>query len=423
MTIDPEDTLVEKGAVAISADRIAAVGPESAVGARFLAAKTIDARGGIIMPGLVNTHTHAPMTLFRGLADDLPLMTWLNDYIFKAEGRYLNPETVYKATLLSCAEMLLSGTTTFCDGYFFEDSVAEAVQECGMRAILGQGIVDFPAPGVPEPDKNVAEALRFIRKWQGKTSLISPCLFCHSPYTCSEKTLREARYVADETGSLFQIHVAETITEVTQLRERHGLSPVKYLDRIGVLNPRTLVVHAIWVDQKDIACMARKKVGVSVATESQMKLASGVPPVPAFLNHGLDVGIGTDGCASNNNLDMFGEMGATARLHKVMSLDPTVLDARQVLRLATHGGARAIGLGDRIGSIEVGKKADLVIIDTYKPHLTPLYDPVSLLVYAASGSDVRDVIINGRLVVQDGRLLTIEIETVIDAVERLCREI
>ncbi len=366
---------------------------------------------------------HAPMTLFRGLADDVPLMTWLDDYIFKAEARWINPETAYTATLLSCAEMLLSGTTTCCDGYFFEDSVATAVEESGMRAVLGQGIVDFPAPGVPEPKKNVAEALGFIQEWLGKTPLISPGLFCHSPYLCSEKTLREARRAADETDCLLQIHVAETQSEVKQIRQQHGLSPVQYLDSIGVLNSKTLAVHAIWVDEADIDSMAKKGVGVSVTTESEMKLASGVAPVPAFLQRGIAVGLGTDGCASNNNLDMFQEMDFVAKLHKVENLDPTALDARQVLRLATIGGAEAIGLRDRTGSLEVGKRADLIIVDTKKPHLTPLYDPASHLVYSANGGDVRDVIVDGKVIVQDRVLRTIKIEAVMKEVESLARKI
>jgi 5-methylthioadenosine/S-adenosylhomocysteine deaminase len=384
---------------------------------------TIDAGGGIIAPGLVNTHTHVPMTLFRGLADDLPLMAWLNDHIFKAEARWINPDTVYAATRLACAEMLLSGTTTCCDGYFFEDVVAQAMKESGMRAVLGQGIVDFPAPGVPDPEQNVAEALRFIEKWKGNTSLIRPALFCHSPYACSEKTLRAARRVADETGSLFQIHVAETRGEVKLIQEKYGLSPVQYLHSLEILKPNTLAVHSIWVDQKDMDCMARTGVGVSVTTESEMKLASGVAPVPAFLEKGLSVGIGTDGCASNNNLDMFQEMDMLAKLHKVTHLDPTALNARQVLVLATRGGAEAVGLGHLIGSLETGKRADLIILDTHKPHLVPMYDPVSHLVYSANGGDVRDVIIDGKVVVRDRALLTIPVEVAMETVAGLARRI
>jgi 5-methylthioadenosine/S-adenosylhomocysteine deaminase len=423
LTVNPRLEIVNNGFVCIADGRIESVETRMPNQPFPAARQTIDARGGIIMPGLVNTHTHTPMTLFRGLADDLPLATWLNDYIFKAEARWVNPETVYTATLLACSEMLLSGTTTFCDGYFFEDSVAEAVKESGMRAILGQGVIDFPAPGVPEPDKNVAEALRFIQKWQGRSSLISPGPFCHSPYACCEETLRQARRVADETESLFQIHVAETQGEAAQIEKEHGMSPVQYLDRIGVLNPRTLVVHAIWVDERDMACLAERHVGISVTTESHMKLASGVASVPAFLKNGLAVGLGTDGCASNNNLDMFQEMDLVAKLHKVRLLDPTVLNASQVLSLATKGGSKAIGLGDVIGSIEVGKRADLIIVDTHKPHLTPLYDPTSHLVYAASGGDVTDVIIDGRLVVKDRTVLTIDVWAVMEEMERLARQI
>ncbi len=423
LTVNAAFDILKSGIVCIADGTLKRVEERTADEPLPAARHVIDAQGGIIMPGLVNTHTHAAMTLFRGMADDLPLITWLNDYIFKAEAQWLNPESVYTGTLLSCAEMLLSGTTTFCDGYFFEDAVAHAVKESGMRAILAQGIVDFPAPGVADPKKNVAEAAQFIETWQGKNSLVTPGLFCHSPYTCSEETLKKARKVADEAHSLFQIHAAETQNEVKEINQKHGTSPVQYLDRIGVLNARTLLVHAIWVNEADFACMAKRGVGVSVATESEMKLASGVAPIPEFLKRGIAVGIGTDGAASNNNLDMFQEMDTAAKLHKVKRLDPTVLDARQVLALATKSGAEAIGLGEQIGSLEEGKKADLIIIDTHKPHLTPLYDPVSHLVYSASGSDVRDVIIEGRLVVRDRALLTINVEAVMEAVEHLARRI
>ncbi len=423
LTANANFDIFEKGLVCIADGKIRCVEPRRPNQPLPAARQTIDARGGIIMPGLVNTHTHAPMTLFRGLADDVPLMTWLNDFMFKAEKRWLNPENVYNATQLACAEMLLSGTTTCCDGYFFEDSVAQAMEESGMRAILGQGIVDFPAPGVPDPGKNVSEALCFIEKWKGKTPLISPGLFCHSPYACSEKTLRDARRVADETDSLFQIHVAETKAEAEQIQKEHGLSPVQYLCSLDILNPRTLAVHNIWVDETDINSMASREVGVSVATESEMKLASGVAPVPAFLKRGLRVGLGTDGCASNNNLDMFQEMDFLAKLHKVTDLDPTALEAQQVLMLATKNGAEAIGLGNQIGSLEIGKRADLIIVDTLKPHLTPMYSPASHLVYSANGGDVRDVVIDGKVIVQNREVLTIKVGAVMETVNHLARDI
>ncbi|MBW2109504.1 MAG: amidohydrolase, partial [Deltaproteobacteria bacterium] len=375
--------------------------------------------GGIILPGLVNTHTHAPMSLFRGLADDLPLMAWLNEHIFAAERQWVTPETVFLAALLSCAEMLLSGTTTCCDGYFFEDQVTRAMERAGMRCVVGQGVIDFPAPGVPDPQKNVAEAQRFIETWQQKSPLITPGVFCHAPYTCSKETLKAARRLADETGCLLQIHVAETRAEAEQIQQAHGCSPVQFLDALGILNQRTLAVHVIWVDEADVKTLAQRDVAISVTTESEMKLASGIAPVPDFVKEALRVGLGTDGCASNNNLDLFQEMDLCAKLHKVHRRDPTVLNARQVLRLATQGGADAIGLGSEIGSIEEGKQADLIIIDTHKPHWTPLYDPASHVVYAAGGGDVNDVIIAGRVVVKDRQVLTMDVETVMAEVKDL----
>ena len=423
LTIDDDFHILPRGMVCVADGRLQHVEERATDEPLPHARRVIDAKGGIIMPGLVNTHTHAAMSLFRGLADDLPLSKWLNDHIFKAEARWLNPESVYAGTSLSCAEMLLSGTTTCCDSYFFEDSVAQAVDESGMRAIVAQGIIDFPAPGVPDPTKNVDEAERFISAWEKKQSLITPGLFCHSPYTCSEETLRKARQLANDAGCLFQIHVAETKGELEETQKRHQASPVQYLDRIGVLNPGTLLVHAIWVDEADIDCMAARGVGISVTTESEMKLASGVAPITKFLEKGLAVGIGTDSCASNNNLDMFQEMDMSAKLHKVYQLDPTVLHARQVLTLATLGGAQAIGLRDQIGSLEAGKRADLIVVNTSKPHMTPLYDPVSHLVYSARGSDVSHVIVDGELIVDDGTLLTVDLEVTADFVIRLSKEI
>jgi 5-methylthioadenosine/S-adenosylhomocysteine deaminase len=319
--------------------------------------------------------------------------------------------------------MLLSGTTTCCDGYFFEDTVAQAIEQSGMRAVLGQGIVDFPAPGVPNPEENIVTAQRFIEAWQGKTPLIRPSVFCHSPYVCSKRTLTEARRVADESGCLFQIHVAETQAEVNEIKENHGLSPVQYLDTLGILNDRTLAVHVIWVDDEDVDILARRNVGISVTTESEMKLASGIAPVPKFLKKRLALGIGTDGCASNNNLDMFQEMDFLAKLHKVANLDPIALEARKVVTLATKGGAQAIGLGKEIGSLEIGKRADVLILDTDKPHLTPMYDPASHLVYSVNGSDVRDVIVDGRVVVKDRKMLTLDSNAFMERLKDLARHI
>ena len=383
----------------------------------------LDAGGGIILPGLVNTHSHLPMTLFRGLADDLPLMEWLNDYIFPAEATHIHPETVETGALLGCAEMLLSGTTTCCDGYFHENAVARAILSSGMRAVVGQGVIDFPAPGVPDPSLNVKIAEQFLENWSNVSDLLVPSIFCHSPYTCSRNTLNMAKEAAGRHDALFQIHVAETRTEVEQIRSEHGKSPVKYLEENGILDNRTLLVHCIWVDNADIETIQAAGSGISVNTESHMKLASGIAPISRFLKSGIRVGLGTDGCASNNDMDLFSEMDMTAKLHKANAMDPTVMDAETVLKLATIGGAGAIGLGDIIGSIEVGKQADIIILDTGKPHLTPLYHPVSHIVYAASGADVKDVFVAGKHVVSDYRLLTMDIQAVMKDANRLSKTI
>lgn len=415
VTVDSDFTIIPDGFVAIANGRIVRVQPVPASGLPK-ARKTIDALGTLILPGLINTHTHLPMTLFRGLADDLPLHTWLNDYIFPAEGRFINPETVRYGTLLGCMEMLLSGTTTCCDGYFLEDHVAGAVLESGMRAVLGQGVIDFPAPGVPDPAKNITAAIDFIDKWKGKAPRITTSLFCHSPYTCGPETLKKASRAALEKGVLFQIHVAETGSEKKQCLDKHGITPIRYLDGLGILNQTTLLVHCIWIDDADIETIAQRNTAVVHSPESNMKLASGIAPVISFLKRRIKTGLGTDGCASNNDLDMFQEMGSAARLHKVHSLDPVIMNARTVLEMATIGGARAIGLDHQIGSIEPGKQADLVIIDLSRPHLTPIYNPVSHLVYAVKGSDVRDVFVAGETLVRHHNLVNLDTEKIMQKV-------
>jgi 5-methylthioadenosine/S-adenosylhomocysteine deaminase len=423
ITMGPKSEIIQNGFIGIKQGKIAAIG--SSIGEEPLvsATETIDAENGLIMPGLVNTHTHMPMAMFRGLADDLPLDTWLNEYIFPAEAAHINPENVRLGTMLSCAEMLLSGTTTFCGGYFFEDHVADVVAGVGMRAVLGQGVIDFPAPGVPDPQNNVKAAASFVEKWRDKSPLIRPSIFCHSPYTCSQDTLKNAKTAAETTGVLFQIHAAETKNE-RQMIQTEGLStPVQFLKDLGILDGQTLLVHAVWVDEEDIEAIKENGSSVSHNAESNMKLASGIAPVHKFLKEGIAVGLGTDGCASNNDLDLLQEMDMVAKLHKVNTLDPTVMDAETVLRMATIGGAHAIGLGDMVGSIEIGKEADLIVIDTDQPHLTPMYHPISLLVYAARGSDVRHAMVSGTPLVRDRKLLTIDETGVMKKMQKLSRAI
>jgi 5-methylthioadenosine/S-adenosylhomocysteine deaminase len=409
LTLDPAFTVIPKGFITVDDHRITQIAELADDTVIPPARKVIDAEGGIIMPGLVNTHGHLPMALFRGLADDLPLDAWLNECIFPAEAAHIKPDTVAVGTALSVAEMLLSGTTCCCDGYFLEDHQAETVAETGIRAVLGQGVIDFPAPGVADPKENVAHAAAFVDRWRSRTPLIAPSIFCHSPYTCSAETLRAAKAAADDRGALFQIHAAETQSERSRCIAQHQRTPIHYLDDLGVLDTRTLIAHAVWVDDADIQILARSGARVSHNPESNMKLACGIAPVADMLNAGIRVGLGTDGCASNNNLDLFQEMDTAAKLHKVCALDPTVTDAPSVLKMATIHGAECLGLAHETGSLEPGKQADIIIIDTHRPRLTPMFSPVSQLVYAATGADVRHVLVAGRVLVENQCLTTIDL--------------
>lgn len=408
VTVNPDFDVIEDGMVAVKDGRIVYAGKAGGI-KKEDAEEIIDAGGGIVMPGLVNTHTHLPMSLFRGLADDLPLEKWLTEHIFPAEASHINPESVRTGTLLSCAEMLLSGTTTCCDGYFYENDVARAAAESGIRAVVGQGIVDFPTPDAPDPGKNVNKALEFVSEWKNRHPRIMPSIFCHSPYTCSAQTLKRAKKAADDTGVLFQIHAAETRNEPGLSGISEGTSVVKYLDGLGVLDENTLASHCVWINAVDISLLHDRGTGVSHNPESNMKLASGIAPVPALINAGVAVGLGTDGCASNNNLDMFETMDFAAKLHKASTEDPTVMDAQTVVRMATIEGARALGMDRLTGSIEQGKAADLIIINTRRPHLVPMYHPGSHLVYSVHGSDVAHVMVNGETLVSDGRLVHTDI--------------
>ncbi|ACL04132.1 amidohydrolase [Desulfatibacillum aliphaticivorans] len=423
LTADEDSHIHKDGLICIAGGEIMFAGPRDKAPERKGARQVVDACGGIIMPGLVNSHTHVPMSIFRGLADDLPLETWLNEHMFPAEASHINPETVRIGTLLSCAEMLLSGTTCFCDGYFYEDAVAQAASETGLRAVLAHGIIDFPAPGVPDPSQNVRASASYAKEWKGKTPLITPSIFCHSPYTCSAETIQNAKKEAAALGVLLQIHAAESKFEHTQSMEQHGLSPVRYLDGLGVLDENTLVVHGVWVDDKDMEILSQKNAAVSVTTHSEMKLASGVAPIPAYLRAGVRVGLGTDGPASNNNHDMFSEMDLTAKIHKALNLDPTELDAATAIALAARMSADAIGLGAVTGSLEKGKRADIIVIDVDAPNMTPMYHPESAVVYAASADNVKHVFVDGRQLVQDGRLTSMDLEKIMDEVRSLAKAI
>ncbi|MFB0532233.1 MAG: amidohydrolase family protein [Desulfatiglandales bacterium] len=383
----------------------------------------INAEGAIVLPGLINTHGHSPMTLFRGMADDLPLKSWLFEHIFPAEARHINPDTVYWASLLACLEMIASGTTTSVDGYFLADAIVRATDKAGIRALVAQGVIDFPAPGVPDPKKNVDVALAFMERWIDLSDLITPGLFCHSPLTCAEKTLQQAHEISTRFDSPLQIHLSETREELMEIRKRTGLRPVFYLDDLGLLYSNVIAAHAIHLNEEEIDLLAERDVKIAHCPESNMKLGSGVAAIGKMLEKGVTVGLGTDGCASNNNLDLFAEMDTAAKLAKVASLDPTLLDARTVLHMATVGGARVIGLEEKIGTIQAGKKADIIIVDVNTPHMTPMYNPYSQLVYSATGGDVRDVIINGKIVYRERRFTTLDSEEIMNQVKSLSRQI
>jgi 5-methylthioadenosine/S-adenosylhomocysteine deaminase len=424
VTVNAHCDVIPDGMIGIHGDVITHIGPKHPGAPLPAARETIDAGNGIVLPGLVNAHTHLPMTVFRGLADDLPLQAWLIDHIFPAEAAHITPDTVYWGTLLGCAEMLLAGITTCCDGYFLEDAVARALAMTGMRAVLGHGVIDFPAPGVPDPAENVRTATAFVRRWKERSPLITPSIFCHSPYTCSDKTLARAKAAAADEGVLFQIHVAETREEVTATGDQapDGALSAR-LAQLGLLDADTLLVHGVWLRPTDIERIAQSACGIAHCPESNMKLAAGIAPVPAFLQAGIPVGIGTDGCASNNNLDLLQEMDITAKLHKMAGGDPTAMPAPQVLAMATRNGARAIGLGDKIGTIEKGKQADLVILDSTHPAMCPIYNPVSQAVYAGNGDVVRDTIVAGQVLVRNRTLVDCPIDDIITHVRMIGRAI
>ena len=406
VTMDAAGTVLEGGAVLVEGDRIAALLEASAP--RPQGVRVIDATGRLVIPGLVNTHGHAAMSLLRGLADDLPLMTWLEQHIFPVEAELVAPDFVYWGTLLAAAEMLRNGTTTFADMYYFRDDVARAAAEAGIRAVTGPGIIGFPAPDFPTPDASLQDAAVFLEEYRDHP-LIVPGVSAHALYTTPLDAVARAARLAVEHDAVFQIHAAEDASEDSTTRAATGMGVVEALESVGVLRPGTVLAHAIYLSDQDIARIAASGAGMAHNPQSNMKLGIGdAARVPEARAAGIPVGLGTDGPASNNDLDLFDEMDAAAKLHKFVSGDPSVLPAETVFRMATTGGARALNLHDQIGSLEPGKLADIVLIDAGRPGLTPLYRVYSHLVYAARGSDVTTVLVNGRVVVENGEVVTID---------------
>jgi len=420
VTMDKDRSVVEDAGVAIAGGRIVAVGTRRDIVRMYEAPERVDATGKIIIPGLINGHTHIPMTLFRGLADDLDLQDWLTKFIFPAEAKNVSEAFVRAGTQLGLAEMIRGGTTTYCDMYYFEDAIADETARAGVRGILGETVIDFPVADNKTNAEAMAYVERFVAKWKGH-ELITPAIAPHAPYTVSEEHLKAVRAFSDRTGAPIVTHISETKREVDDSIKAKGLSPIDYLQRIGFLNERVIAAHVVWPSAGEIAILKRAGVGVVHNPQSNMKLASGVSPVPKMLTEGLRVGLGTDGAASNNDLSMWEEMDTAAKLHKLFSGDPKTISALQAFELATIRSAEALHMEKDIGSIEKGKRADLVILDRDSLNKIPVYNIYSDLVYATKASDVQTVIINGRIVMRDRRLLTLD-EAAIKASARTFRD-
>ena len=420
VTMDQTRRVIDDGGIAVVNGRIVAIGPRTEIESRYTSRQRVNASGKVITPGLINGHTHVPMVLFRGLADDLDLQEWLTKYIFPAEAKNVTEEFVRVGTRLGLAEMIRGGTTTYCDMYYFEDAIADETARVGVRGVLGETIIDFPVADNKTNAEGMAYVERFVARWKGH-ELIVPAIAPHAPYTVSEEHLKAARAFSDRTGAPIVTHIAETKREVDDMVKAKGASPVAYLDRIGFLNDRVIAAHMVWPQGTDIAILKQRGVGVVHNPQSNMKLASGVAPVPRMLAEKLFVGLGTDGAASNNDLNMWEEMDTVAKLHKVFTGDPKVISAQEAFELATIRGAQALHLEKEIGSLEIGKRADVLVIDRDTLNQIPLYNIYSDLVYATKAADVETVIINGRLVMRNRRLLTLN-EAAVKADARTFRD-
>src|SRR5689334_6231751 len=412
VTADGASRVITPGSVAIDGADIVAVDTAENIRRQFRGRDTIDAGGEVVMPGLVNTHTHAPMVLFRGLADDLALEEWLTKYIFPAESKTVSPDFVRAGTRLAALEMIESGTTTFTDMYYFEEEVAKETKAAGLRGVLGETVIQFPVADAKTPAEALTRTEAFIKAFEND-ALITPAVAPHAIYTNDTPTLKAARELSVRYHVPTLIHVAETQAEAMTARERGFPTVVSYLESLGFLGPGVVAAHAVWVNDADMALLKARGVGVSHNPESNMKLASGIAPVKAYLAADVAVGLGTDGAASNNDLDMFEAMRTASFLAKVATSDPTAVSASTALRLATIGGARVLGMEKQIGSLEPGKRADLIIVSMSAARQSPMYDPVSHLVYVTRGDDVQTTIVNGKVLMRDRKVLTLDAPAVL----------
>jgi 5-methylthioadenosine/S-adenosylhomocysteine deaminase len=422
LPMDEGLSVIHDGAIAVKGTDILEVGPAEQVLKNFTSDNTLRMGGSVVFPGLINTHTHAAMVYFRGMADDMPLKEWLEGHIWPAENTWLGPEFISDSVELACLEMLKAGITTYNDMYFYGDTAGEAAKRIGMRAVLGVGILDFPSKSARTTDEYFSNAERFIAGWKGD-STITPCIAPHALYTCGPETLKRARRIADDYDIPIHIHLSETRWEVDEIQKRFHMLPVEYLSSLGFLDEKVLAAHCVWLTDHEIQILAEKGVGVSHCVESNLKLSSGIAPVVKMLKAGVKVTFGTDGAASNNDLNILSEMSTAAKLHKTVSDDPSALDAKTALLMATRWGAEVLGLGGITGSIEKGKAADLVIVNLDKPHLTPVYNIYSHIVYAMRASDVDVVMVNGTPVIKAGRLITADESEILEKAKSWGRKI
>jgi len=412
VSMDESGTVYEHGAVAVDDGLILAVGPADEIAAEYSAAETLGGENRVVMPGLINGHTHAAMTLLRGIADDLALMDWLNNYIFPAEVEFVDAEFVRIGTELACWEMIRGGTTTFVDMYYFPDTVAEVVDSCGLRALVSETVIDQRSPDAEDAADSINKGIAFIERWKGRNSRITPIFGPHAIYTLSADQLKAVRDAAIEQGVGISIHMSESPFELQYSKDTFGKTSVEFFDSIGFFDAPVIAAHMVWPTDAEIGILVDRKVGVIHNPTSNMKIASGIAPVAKMLQAGVRIGLGTDGAASNNDLDMWEEMRLASFLQKVDTMDPTVLPASTVLKMATRGGAVAIGLGDTIGSIEVGKRADIIQVAFDDVHHVPTYDVISHLVYVTDEQDVASVVVDGKLLMKDGDFLTIDTKRV-----------
>lgn len=423
LTMEPGAAVIQQGAVAVKDGAIVSVGSQQEIASTYSAEQTVSGTNKVLMPGMVNGHTHTSMVLFRGMADDLPLMTWLQNYIFPMEGRYVDAALVEAGTRLACYEMIKSGTTSFVDMYFYPDVISDVVVDCGMRAIVGAPMIDFPSPGFNGWDDSFAAGVDYVKRWNGKHPRVTPALAPHAPYTVSLEHLRAAFGAARDLNVPVSIHVSEDQAGIKTAQERYGMTPIDLLEGVGMLGQRTVAAHVVWPTGTEIQKLAGSLAGPIHNPTSNMKTGAGISPVPQMLQAGVNVGLGTDGAASNNDLNLWQEMRMAALIHKGVSNDPTVVTAKQALDMATRMGANAVGLGDTVGTLEAGKRADLIQVSFDNPRFDPLYNVVSHLVYVATGEDVVTSIIDGQIVMMDGEVSTIDVAKMRQDVEAIAQKI